>query len=116
LSKDHAYHILDTDQVDALDGNNFVLVEEEEEMKFDQSGKSLLMPSNPTPPRPSKKSTMNSNNANQVKIPVIMSQYHHSGVVSEAPKSSMMSTVRSHLPTEEDLEKGDFVPDFKGNL
>lgn len=34
LSKDHAYHIIDTDQTDAMDagGNNFTLVEEDDEI------------------------------------------------------------------------------------
>ena len=34
LSKDHAYHIIDADQTDAMDagGNNFTLVEEDDEI------------------------------------------------------------------------------------
>jgi len=42
LSKDNAYHILDTDQTDVLDGNNIIMVEEEDYMKFDESTKSLM--------------------------------------------------------------------------
>lgn len=39
LSKDQAYHIIETDQTDAMDagGNNFTLVEEEEIMHFNHN-------------------------------------------------------------------------------
>ena len=71
LSKDQAYHILDTDQAEVKEegGANFVMVEEEESMGFYNNNDSRITEESnmrTSNPRESKKSRKD-----QIKIPVL---------------------------------------------